>query len=168
MLLACQQVSEELPVTNMSGLPDEIGDSVRVTSMVEERIEYILDSKRYRRYIDEKMIEMDQVYLESYDEFGKLSSTMVCDSAKVDEVKNFMIARWNVEIHSENGILKTDYLEWNQSTDKIYAKGWVQLTRGKHILNGYEMHTDINLEHISMVDVEAKGKVEEGDLNWEE
>ncbi|PID28138.1 MAG: LPS export ABC transporter periplasmic protein LptC [Candidatus Cloacimonadota bacterium] len=163
-LMSCKSEKIDLPENDFRGLPDEIGEYVSVTAMKGDQKQYLLNTKLFRRYIMKSTVYMDSVYVESYDETGNLSSVLVCDSALAEEVKNIMTAKGNIVIESKNGVLKADYLEWERNSGKIYVKGRVELKRGNHILKGYEMHTDISLDKVTMINVEAEGKPEEGEF----
>lgn len=84
----------------------------------------------------------------------------------MDEKNNLIIGKGHVRVDSDNGVMKADYARWDRNTDEMKAKGNIVLIRGENTLYGNELQTDIRLDRIEIVDVSAKGTVNEEDFTW--
>ncbi|MCD4651212.1 MAG: LPS export ABC transporter periplasmic protein LptC [Candidatus Cloacimonetes bacterium] len=165
LLFACGAPENQPMGTIDLGLPDEQSDSVRVTSMNGELIEYILEAVHIDRWYDKKLVLADTIKITTFNDDGTVKSVITCDKARMDEVSNILIGRHNVRIKSENGLLKSTFMTWDRSTEEIVAKGQVILIRDGTTLTGYELKTDVDLEKIEMINVSAEGLLDEEDVD---
>lgn len=166
IITACSR-DEIQPNQFLDGLvPDEIADSVFITSIKNDIVEFELSAQHIKKFYHNRLTVADTVFITTYTATGEKSSTLYCDQAEMDETRNIMIGTGNVIITSENGILKTPYLVWDQNSGAIVAQNGVTLIRENNILRGYEMLTDIELNHIEITRVSAEGQVDEEDIDW--
>ena len=72
-----------------------------------------------------------------YKDSLNLQSTLLADNASMDEEKNIMLARNNVElISNDNKKLETEELIWDEKKNKIYTEKKVKITTGKEVVFG--------------------------------
>ena len=165
-LISCSFDESDFSDLSMKNLPDEISDSVRIVATNFNKTDYILDAVHIERFYDSKITKADTIFVQTFDINGQLKSTLYSDKADMDEISNILVAESNVKIESDNGTLLTQYLTWDRSTDKIYAKGKVTIIRNENVLKGYELYTDINLDKLDLINVTAEGKLDNESLNW--
>ena len=91
---------------------------------------------------------------------------MKCNKAELDEVKNTLIGIGDVEVVSENGIMKAPKMILDRSTNTLFAKDGVILIRGDNVLKGEEMESNLDLDRVEITKVSAKGRLDEEDINW--
>jgi LPS export ABC transporter protein LptC len=146
--------------------PDERSENVVIISTENDLVLWRLYAAEIRRYYDSNKTFADSVYVEMYNEDGSISSTLRSDHGEVDETTNIMIGTGNVVVESENGILKTPYLIWDQNTDQVQAKEHVTLIREENILYGDELWSDMTLHSVEITNVRAEGEISEEDIDW--
>lgn len=72
-----------------------------------------------------------------YNDSVKLQSTLLANSASVDEEKNIMLAQDNVElISNDDKKIETEELIWDEKKNKIYTDKKVKITTGKEVVYG--------------------------------
>lgn len=142
-------------------LPDKQIDSVEIITTNNNVIEQIITAVHIDQFSDKKLTLADTVYVQNIDKDSTVTSTLYCDTAEIDDARNFMIAKGNVVVTSKNGTLYTPNLVWNRNNDEIYARDSVKLVREENILYGAELKTDINLDKIKIFKVSAEGKLDE-------
>jgi LPS export ABC transporter protein LptC len=140
-----------------AGLPDEQSDSVRVVAMTGNKVDYILEADHTDRFYEKKVLYAKKVRVVQYNDKDSTYSTLTCDRAEMDEVGNILTAIGDVVIVSDNGKMRTEKLVWYRDTDSLYAEGKVMVLRGEDVLEGFELRTDINLDHVSLTNVTATG-----------
>ncbi len=165
----CSHEAQEMDNTKPeAGLADEQSDSVRIVSMKNNTLEYILNAKHIQRYYKSKILHADTVRVESYDENGLLRSVLTSDVAIMDEIKNQLTAEQNVVIVNDaNDSLKTEHLVWDRNTDEIYAKDQVTIIRGENIFHGRNLWTDTSFKELRSADVQGSGRIGKEDMNDE-
>lgn len=165
IIMGCESSDSEMTVTNMDNLPTKQADSVVVITTLLDKTEQKMFADSFDEYED-GLVVTENVFLENYHPDGTIKYTLKCDKAEVDDIKKIITAIGNVIITSEQGILKTSYLLFNQQTEKIDAPNDVVLIREDNILYGSDLKTDINFEKIEIKSVSAEGKIDDETFNW--
>jgi LPS export ABC transporter protein LptC len=147
-------------------IPDEVSDSVHIRQMNLNKLDFDLWALRVNRWEAKHLTIAQQVKIQSYNPDGSLKSTLVADSARVDEINNFIIGKGHVRVDSENGIMKAPYAKWDRNSDELFAQGNVVVIRGENTLYGSELKTDIRLDRIEILEVSAQGTINEEDFTW--
>ena len=163
---SCSQTEENLFSKKNDEIPDQQSDYVTIITTNSDIIEQEITAVHIDRYTKKKLTLADTIFVKNFTPEGELQSTISCDKAEIDDVKNILTGIGNVVVTSDNGILKTPYLIWNRYNDEIYAKDGVTLIRKESVLNGMEMITDINLEKIKIIKVTAEGKIDAEEIDW--
>ena len=165
-VFGCDDGFDNYQSSGISNIPDEQSDSVTIVTLDSDIITMKMKARHIDRYYKKKITYLDSLYLENYDENGKLKSTLVCDKAEIDENHNDVICKGNVVVTSANGILKTPKLTWDRGTDKVVAENGVTLKQGDDTLWGERMRTDMELNDIEIVKVSAVGTVKSESVEW--
>jgi LPS export ABC transporter protein LptC len=169
LLFACGKPPAQQEYVLPQDLPDQQIDSVRIITTNNNHIEQIITAVHIDQFTDKKLTLADTVLVKNLAADSTVTSTLYCDEAEIDDTRNFMIAKGNVVVNSDNGKLLTPYLVWNRNTDEVFAQNGVTLIREKNTLRGSELKTDINLDKIKIFKVSAEGKLDEQqteDLDW--
>ncbi|MCD6181581.1 MAG: LPS export ABC transporter periplasmic protein LptC [Candidatus Cloacimonetes bacterium] len=161
-----QEPDEAIHTSLTQKSPDEISENVQITQWNLNTVDFELWAAKVLRWEKTHLTLADSVYIKSYNPDGSLKSTLVADSARMDEKNNLIIGKGHVRVDSDNGVMKADYARWDRNTDEMKAKGNIVLIRGENTLYGNELQTDIRLDRIEIVDVSAKGTVNEEDFTW--
>lgn len=161
----CEEVEEQTFEKIDGDYPDRWADSLLVVQTKGEFTEYEMFAVHMDTYSNKKLTLADTVTIKVFDKQGVLQTTLTCDKARIDDVKNTFTGTGNVVVTSENGTLKTEFLKWFRATDELIAEQGVEVTRGENKLWGEEMKTDINLNRIEITKVSAEGKIDEEDLD---
>lgn len=165
-LFSCSQTEEDLFSQKSDEIPDQQSDYVTIITTNKEIIEQEITAVHIDRYTKKKLTIADTVFVKNFTPEGELQSTIYCDKAEIDDVKNILTGMGNVVVTSDNGILKTPYLIWNRNNDEILAKDGVTLIRKESVLYGLEMVTDINLEKVKIIKVSGEGKIADEKIDW--
>jgi len=164
-MIGCEEIEEQTFEKIDGDYPDRWADSLLVVQTRGEYTEYEMFAVHMDTYSNKKLTLADTVTIKVFDKQGALQTTLTCDKARIDDAKNTFTGTGNVIVHSENGIMKTDFLKWFRATDELVAKEGVEVTRGENTLWGEEMKTDINLNRIEITKVSAEGKIDEDDFD---
>lgn len=165
-LTGCEEVEEQTFEKIDGDYPDRWADSLLVVQTKGEYTEYEMFAVHMDTYSNKKLTLADTVTIRVFDKQGLLQTTLTCDKARIDDVKNTFTGTGNVIVNSENGNMQTEFLMWFRTTDELVAKEGVKVTRGENILWGEEMKTDINLDRIEITKVSAEGKIDEDDFDF--
>lgn len=165
MLCGCQDSGSQMETISFENLPTKQADSIVVITTLLDRIEQKMFASHYDEYED-GMVITENVFIENYQPDGSIKYTLKCDRAEVDDIKKIITAIGKVIITSEQGILETPYLIFNQQTDAIFAPHEVKLIRGDNILYGTSLKTDVHFEKIEIKSVSAEGKIGNEKFDW--
>ena len=159
---------EPVPVENGSlrEMPDEQSDGVKTITMNGNIISMEMHARHIDRYYKKKETFIDSLFVNKFDETGKLTSTLTCDKAKIDESRNVIVCEGDVVIVSDNGVLRTPLLTWNRDTDDIVAENGVVMEREDDVLRGDMMKTNLDMDNIEIINVSAEGTVKSGTVEW--
>ncbi len=145
--------------------PEEYIEGIEVYNLKGDKSDYKLRASMIRNYYDEKLTIAYDAKLDSYDKDGKHYSYIECDSAYVEDNADHIKAFGHVYLETANGIVKTDYIEWDKATDKVLAPNRVIMIRDDNEVIGYNLRTDSTFRVTKMDNVKAKGTVDEENLD---
>jgi len=165
ILISCEQEEFVSQSKTDKNVPTKQAENVWVVTTDGKKIEQEMTASHFDEY-ESGLIVADSVMIKNFNEDGSIKYTLVSDTIKVEDNQNLLIAIGNVVITSDNGILKTPYLEFDQDTEIIIAKQKVVLERENNILYGKELKTDINFEQIEIIKVSAEGKINDENIDW--
>lgn len=171
VLLSLGGCEDKLVLDNKSpamdrNLPDETSYGVTITQLDGNKIEYVLEAQRIERFYDRKMLYGWNVKITSFDNLGRIKSTIKADTTIVDDARNTIFTSGNVLMKSDNGSISTRKILWDRNVDEITAPERVVLTRDGSVLRGTKLRTNSMISFAEMDAVEAEGIFEEKDLDW--
>ncbi len=158
-------LDQKTPLLNR-GLPDETSNNVSIYAYKENRIDYILTANKIERYYDTKRLYAWNVKIVSYDDKNQIRSTIVADTAYVDEARNLIQAIGNVVFDTPNGTIKSRIINWDRNIDEIYVPTKVTLIRDGNVLNGDNLRTDSKISFAEMSTVSAEGILKGDEIDW--
>lgn len=168
LFLACQPTYQNRDVfkqnPQLNEKPDRVGDTVVITSLRGNSINWYLTSPHIEEFSKKKIVLADTV-LVYYFKNDEIVSTLTANKAKIDEIKKLMTATGDVVVISDNGILKTELLYWNLTNNQIFTQEFVTIIRGENVINGRNLLTNIELQSAELDDVGATGEIYEEDID---
>ena len=147
-------------------IPDEQADSIKIISTNKNVIDYELTAVHFYKYYSTKQTFADTVFVTFFNLDSSVKSTLKCNKAELDEVKNTLTGIGDVVVVSENGTMKAPVMVLDRNTNTLFATDGVTLIRGDNVLKGEEMESNLDLDRVEITKVSAKGKLDEEELNW--
>ncbi len=167
VLAACNQsVLDQATETLNRGLPDEASKKVSIYQYKQDKIDYILTADRIERYYESRKLDAWKVKIITYDENKQAQSSIVADTAYVDEARNLIQARGNVIFATPNGTIKSRVINWDRNIDEIFCPEQVTLIRGENTLRGNDLRTNSYISYAEMTDITAEGTVTRDEIDW--
>ncbi|MCF7858668.1 MAG: LPS export ABC transporter periplasmic protein LptC [Candidatus Cloacimonetes bacterium] len=166
LIPACSDKVEFSKIPDLDKIPDEQADSIKITSTTDNKVEYILTAVHYYKFYKAQQTFADSVFVTFYNEDGSIKSTLECNKAEVDDVKNTLTGIGDVVVISENGTMKAPLIFLDRNSSKLFAKEGVTFLRDNNILRGLEMESDLNLDRVEITKVSAEGKLKENEITW--
>ncbi|MDZ4121503.1 MAG: LPS export ABC transporter periplasmic protein LptC [Candidatus Cloacimonadaceae bacterium] len=167
VLAACQRTNLDVKTAVLDrALPDETSYNISIREYKGQYLDYIMQAAKVERFYDRKILNAYKVIINSYDEAGNISSTMLADTTIVDDARNIIFANGNVKLSSSNGIVSSNRLIWDRGADEITSPSSVTLVRDGNVLRGQSLRTNSSISYAEMDAVSAEGVVSETDIAW--
>jgi LPS export ABC transporter protein LptC len=103
------------------------------------------------------------IYLQLYNEFGKLSSTLRANHAYFFKEKNQWRARGKVEVKNieKSEELKTEELFWKPGDEKIFTEKFVSIRLQNEVIYGKGLDAKQDLSEYTILEPEGEFEVDE-------
>lgn len=103
------------------------------------------------------------LYIEFYNEFGELSSTLKANHAYFFKAENQWRGRDNVEVRNllKQEQLNTEELFWKPSEDKIFTDKFVTLREQNNVIYGQGLEANDDLSNYKMKHISGEMEVDE-------
>jgi LPS export ABC transporter protein LptC len=103
------------------------------------------------------------VYIEMYNEFGRLESTLRANYAKFIKAEEHWLGQGKVELKNveKNDQLNTEELFYNPKTKKIYTDKFVTIRQQGDVIYGTGLNAMQDLSHYEITNPEGTLEVEE-------
>ena len=157
-----QKISIKKNITSEKA--DRVGDTVVITSLKGNKINWYLTSIHVEEFSKKRLIIADDV-LVYYFKNDDIVSTLTSDKAEIDEIKKLLKAIGNVVVLSDNGVLKTELLYWNLSNNQVFTQENVTIIKGENVMYGKNLLTNIELQSAELDDIGAVGEIYEEDID---
>jgi len=150
---ACQAPEKELlnEIQNSELTPDQISYQTEVQFIDSSHIKAVLFAPRasiFQRKM-ETILDggINVQFLSKYT--GERLSLLTADSAIIDDNTRNMLAKGSVFVYSDSSRveLRTEVLNWINSTQKLYSTEYVEIKTDREIIRGYGFESDINLDN---------------------
>ncbi len=157
---ACRQEEELAPAPK--NMPTQVIDNFTLTETTGENLSWRLKAKRADIYDYAHEARIYDVYVDFYEE-GVYSSTLTSREGTVDMLRHNMTAKGNVVLVSrkDGAVLKTEELNWDASSGRIYSDADCTLERGRTVIRGQGFNATPGLESFSTHRLNADIREEE-------
>ncbi len=161
-LLSCSVKEKAKPVIYDGPLRQ--AENITMHYAEKERVKVILKAKKFNEFNNGDREFPEGIYLEFYDEIGKMTSTLRANEAFYFKQENKWRGRGKVEVvNMEKGQqLNSEELFWMPATKKIFTDKFVTITDQKDVLYGTGLQADQDLSHYTIKDLN-NGEVEVND-----
>lgn len=132
-------------VGNKELLPVETATDLQIIYSDSARIKAVIFAPLFERYVGTEIYtEMkDGVNVKFYDDNGNIISTLTSNYAIHKTEEKLMEVRKKVEVVNVKGEkLKTEYLQWNEQTGRIYTNEFVTISTAENTIMGNGLESD--------------------------
>ncbi len=153
LFYACKdnEISKIKAFSSPENLPVLEADNFETTSTDSGQVRFNLKAPKLLRYEEgsQTFIEFPKgVEFIKYDAGHKVVSTLTADYAKQFIKEKRWEAKNNVVVTNERGdSLKTEYLIWNEKSQKIQTEEFFKIIRDDRIISGYGLVSDQDMLH---------------------
>jgi LPS export ABC transporter protein LptC len=118
--------------------PLQVAENILITHTEKDRVKTILKAKKVLDYQNGDEEFPEGIYIEFYNEFGKMTSSLKADNAYHFKEERKWRGRGNVEIKNleKEQQLNTEELFWKPDTRKIFTDKFVTVTDEKDVIYG--------------------------------
>lgn len=146
LISACTTDLEKVElVGNKKLLPIETAVDLQIIYSDSANIKAIIFAPIFERYVGTEIYtEMNKgVNVKFYDEAGNIISTLTSNYAIHKTEEKIMEVRKEVEVVNVKGEkLKTEYLQWNEQTGRIFTNEFVTITTAGNTIMGNGLESD--------------------------
>jgi len=159
LLFSCdsKQESDTKRVKLEEDYPDQISRDFEISFIDSSLVKTRLKAGRGRVFNKKQHTLLDSgVTVIFYSEQnGQRISKLVSDSARIDDKTKDMFAYGNVVVVSDSTgtVLKTNFLQWKNDTEKIFSDQYVEIDSPQEYVTGIGFESDKKLENYTIYDV---------------
>ncbi len=165
-LLSCYRESQEnfpkIPFKPNQTIPDQYAENIVVDFVDTNFLKARLRAKRAMVYFPLARTELaESIKVEFFSKArNRLASTLVADSAVIDDRTKDMFAFGNVIVvaDSPRTILKTSFLQWKNSEQKIETNQYVEIISPVEEIRGWGFESDLTLTNYKIFKVSGVRK----------
>ena len=157
-LYAC--TTKEKPKPIIYDGPLRQAENITMHYAEKERLKVILQAKKANEFQSGDREFPEGIYLEFYDETGRMTSTLKANTAYYFKQENKWRGRGNVVVVNidKEQQLNTEELFWLPATKKIYTDNFVTITDHEDVIRGTHLKANQDLSNYSLR--ETTGTVE--------
>jgi LPS export ABC transporter protein LptC len=157
-LISC--ASKEKPKPIIYDGPLRRAENTTVHYTEKEKVKVILQAKKISEFQTGDREFPEGIYLEFYDEMGKMTSTLRANTAYYFKQENKWRGRGNVVVVNidKEQQLNTEELFWLPATKKIFTDHFVTITDHQDVIHGTHLKANQDLTNYSLK--ETTGSVE--------
>ncbi len=152
--------SKEKPKPIIYDGPLRQGENITMHYAEKEKVKVVLQAKKANEFQNGDREFPEGIYLEFYDETGKITSTLRANTAYYFKQENKWRGRGNVVVINieKEQQLNTEELFWLPATKKIYTEKFVTITDHQDVIYGTHLRANQDLSNYSLK--ETSGQVE--------
>ena len=161
LLASCQ--SPETAKPEVYNGPAREADDVESYYTENEKVKVMLIAKKILEFTNGDREFPQGIYIERYDEAGKLISSLRANSAFYFKEEDKWRGRGKVEVKNieKDELLNTEELFWKPSTRKIFTEKFVTIRRQNNVIFGTGLDADQDLTSSELKHVEGEFDVDE-------
>lgn len=156
ILWAC--VSKEKPKPIIYNGPLRQAENIVLHYAEKEKVKVILQAKKVNEFQSGDREFPEGVYLEFYDETGRMTSTLKANTAYYFKQENKWRGRGDVVVINKDKQqqLNTEELFWMPATKKIFTEKFVTITDHDDVLYGTNLKANQDLSNYSLKETTAQ------------
>ncbi len=160
-VISCTQSELKEPVEYTGPLREV--ENIELYNSENERIKLKLTGELFYEYANGDREFPKGVYIEMYNEFGRLESTLQANYAKFIKEKEHWLGQGKVELKNviKNEQLNTEELFWNPKTQKIHTDKFVTIRQQGDVIYGTGLDAMQDLSDYAIGNVEGTIEVKE-------
>lgn len=141
-------------------MPDQESWNTAVTFSDSGKIKAVLHADHIAQYRSRQMTYLDgNVKVDFYDPNQRHTSVLTSDKAVVNDLNHDLEALDNVVVVSDSGTtLRTEQLEWANSSRLIHTKKFVSITSTTEDLQGVGLESDQSLKNYKIFNVSGESR----------
>lgn len=157
-LFSC--TSKENPKPIIYDGPLRQAENITMHYAEKEKVKVILQAKKFNEFQTGDREFPEGIYLQFYDETGKMTSTLRANTAYYFKQENKWRGRGNVIVVNidKDQQLNTEELFWLPATKKIFTENFVTITDHQDVIHGTHLKANQDLSNYSLK--ETTGTVE--------
>ncbi len=150
LVFSCQTNENNLPVSeDLKEFPEQEGwNSTLTLSKAGDKQAVVQYGHMVKFKAEDTVYLNENVEVDFFNDTGQHTSRLVSERAEIEEKKQNVRAIDNVVVVSDSGVtLKTEYLEWNSTLEKIHSDSLVMIvTQYQDTLfgKGFEAESDLS------------------------
>jgi len=161
IITGCHQ--EETPTVSHATNPEQVPTMVShdITTVISDsgHTRYRITTKLWKMFEESKnphWVFPEGVKAEELDNDFKVVTTLVCDSAYYDKLKQLWHLVGMVNITGANGrVIQTDEMNWDQGTHKLYSDAFIHVESEGKVIEGHGYESNEKLTTYTLRQVEA-------------
>lgn len=155
-ILFCQKKSEE--IIEKKRFPSQITTNFELLERATGKRLFKLFAKKALLFDEEKLIYIYEPIVYFFDEEGKVSAILECDSGIVDQ-KNYNLFGFGSIVVKTNDstYLYCDSLRWDNQRQRVFTNSFVKLKNESGEIEGIGLESDAGLSKVKILK-EIKGK----------
>ncbi len=152
LVIGCKRPDAPKPIEYKGALRE--AEDIEVLSTEKDQMKSKMKAKKVLEFQNGDMELPEGMFLETYDETGKLTSTLKADSAYYFKEEDKWRARGHVEVFNleKQEKLTTDELFWKPTTKKIFTEKFFTLVEPTGIISGFKLQANQDLSEYSFED----------------
>ncbi len=161
MPISCTPEENSKPVVYEGPLRE--AENITIFSTEKNVMKVLLKAKKINELQNGDREFPEGIYIEFYDAFGKITSTLRANSAYHFKSEDKWRGLGDVEVINieKQQQLNTEELFWKQSTKKIFTDKFVTIKLENEILYGTGLDADQDLSHYTLKNIEGEFEVED-------
>jgi len=166
VIISCQSQLEKQEKSKDIEKSLEIADSIIIKQYDGQRIAWQLYADRMRKLTDKDILHFYSMKLVIFGKEKDSTSTIFADSAKIDDNRNLITGKGNVEIYTPKGNLFGSTLKWDRNSGRIYSNDSVKVIKQENVLYGKSFRSDEQFKHMVLEKATATGEVSAKEQVW--
>jgi LPS export ABC transporter protein LptC len=160
-LVSC--TAKEKPAPIIYDGPLRQAENITMHYAEKEKIKVILQAKKVNEFQNGDREFPEGVYLEFYDETGKMNSTLKANTAYYFKKENKWRGRGNVVVINieKEQQLNTEELFWMPATKKIFTEKFVTITDHQDVIYGTNLKANQDLSNYSLRETSGQMEVKD-------
>ncbi|HLZ16005.1 MAG TPA: LPS export ABC transporter periplasmic protein LptC [Cyclobacteriaceae bacterium] len=163
LFLLCSCTAKEKPKPVIYNGPLRRAENITLHYAEKEKVKVILQAKKVNEFQNGDREFPEGIYLEFFDEMGKMTSTLRANTAYQFKQENKWRGRGNVVVVNleKEQQLNTEELFWMPLTKKIFTEKFVTITDHQDIIYGTHLKANQDLSNYSLKETSGQMEVKD-------